>query len=294
MRISDDDLRAIWQERSEAEPADCLTDTAWARLLSSDADAAERRRASTHIASCASCADQYRGLQPLRSWESDVNRLLSPQHTRGGAWWTGWPTSWWWPALAAAAVVILAAQGVMLSRLVAGRRQNARLESQLAENSRRLSAGESSLSTLQEQLRSETAAKEQLDRLQRQRQAELSTPQLDIAIVDLEPRVAEAVRGAGGPQVVTTAANALVVTLVLNFPPLASTATLEIEVQDANRRVLWSNRTERPRDTAALTLALPTAGYPAGDYVIRIFDVTRGRTLLATYPVVIRHTPDRR
>ena len=33
MKISDDDLRAVWQERSENAPADCLTDMAWARLL---------------------------------------------------------------------------------------------------------------------------------------------------------------------------------------------------------------------------------------------------------------------
>ena len=160
--------------------------------------------------------------------------------------------------------MLLATQGVTLSQLSPGGVRNAQLETQLAENNRRLSISESSLSTLQEQLRRETAAKEQLDTLQQQRQAQLSTPQLDVAIVDLEPRVAGAVRGASGPQIVTTASNALIATLILNFPPLASRAMLEIEVVDATGQVRWTGRTQRGQDTTTLTLALPTAGYPAG------------------------------
>ena len=69
---------------------------------------------------------------------------------------------------------------------------------------------------------------------------------------------------------------------------------LEIEVVDATGQVRWTGRTQRDQDTTTLTLALPTPGYPAGEYVIRLFDVTRGRTPLAVYPVVIRHAPERR
>jgi hypothetical protein len=286
MRITNDDLRAIWQERSENEPTDCLTDTAWVRLLSSEADTAERMRSAAHIASCSTCAEEYRLLRPIESSPPDVatNR------------WTAWRAWWSFPRLglaAAAATVLLAAQGVTLFQLVAGRRQNAQLEAQLAENNRHLSISESSLSTLQGQFQREMAAKEQLDTLERQHQAQLSTPQLDLPIVDLQPRVADAVRGTTKSQVVTTTSTALVTTLVLNFPPLPSRAMLEIEVVDATGQVRWTGRTQRGQDTSTLTLALPTPGYPAGEYVIRLFDVTRGRTPLAVYTVVIRHAAEK-
>jgi len=105
--------------------------------------------------------------------------------------------------------------------------------------------------------------------------------------------VADAVRGTARPPVVTTAANTLVTTFVLNLPPLPSRAMLEIEVVDATGQVRWTGRTQRDQDASTLTLALPTSGYPAGEYVIRLFDVTRGRTPLAVYPVVIRRVPEK-
>jgi hypothetical protein len=296
MRMTDDDLRAIWQERSEHEPAGCLTETEWARLLSKAADTAERMRAAAHIASCSTCAEEYRLLQPLESWGAEVEREFSPPDATATNRWTAW-RAWWSPPrlglVAAAATLLLAAQGVTLFQLVAWRRQNAQLETQLAENNRQLSISEGSLSTLQEQLQRETAAKDQLDALEREHQAQLSTPQLDFPIVDLKPRVAEVVRGPVGPEVVTTTSNALVTTLVLNFPPLPSRAMLEVEVADATGQVGWTGRTQRGQDTSTLTLALPTPGYPAGEYVIRLFDVTRGRTPLAVYPVIIRRAPEK-
>jgi hypothetical protein len=66
---------------------------------------------------------------------------------------------------------------------------------------------------------------------------------------------------------------------------------LEVEVSDQGGQSLWKGRIERDRSTASLTLALPTDGYPAGRYDIRVFDVTRGRTPLATYAVAIQAAP---
>ena len=299
MTLSDDDLRVLWRERSAYVPSGrstCLTDSEWTRLLSKDADAQERARAATHIASCTACAEEYRLLQPLQSWAADVERVLSPPEVAHADRWTGWRA--WWPApgitlAVAAATVLLVTHGVMLSLLIDSRREKTQLETQLAQNNRRLSSSETSLTTLQEELRRETATKEQLNTLQQQRQAQLSTPQLDVAIANLEPRYAGVVRGSSDPQIVTTASNALTVTLILNFPPLASRSTLEIEVADRSGQVRWMGRTQRDQDTETLTLALPSAGYPAGEYVIRLIDVTRGRTRLASYPVVIQHIPER-
>jgi multidrug efflux pump subunit AcrA (membrane-fusion protein) len=289
MKLSDDDLREIWRGPSQGDPSDCLTDTAWARLLSTEADDEERLRAAGHIASCSACADQYRLLQPLQSWGADVERELSPRDAPADRW--NALRAWWSsPRLAlamAAAIVLLLTQGVVLSRFVASQRQNAQLETQLAARASALTASETSLAALREELRSETANRSELKTLQ-ERLAQLSTPQLG-AVVDLEPQYAGTVRGAPDPQTVTTDPNAPSVTLVLGFPPLASRSTLEVEVTAEGGQILWVGRVQRGQDTETLTLTLP-GSYRAGDYVIRLFDVTRGRTPLATYPVVIRQT----
>jgi hypothetical protein len=295
MTLSEDDLRTLWREHSTSVPSDrsaCLTDAEWARLLSKDADTTERVRAAGHIASCVACADEYRLLQPLQSWVADVERVLSSHDASGADRWTTWCAWWSSPRLAlavSAATVLLVTQGVTFSRLVESTRENVQLETQLAENERALSATQISLVAAQEGLRGLTEAQTQLNTLQ-ERLAQLSTPQLDVAIVDLEPQYGGVVRGTSDPQIVTMAPNAPVVRLILNFPPLASRSTLVVEVAEQDGRVRWVGRTHHDQGAATLALALPSEGYPGGEYVIRLFDVTRGRTPLAAYPVVIRHT----
>ena len=299
MNLSDDDLRGLWRDRSAGMTGQsaCLSDVEWTRLLSNAADAPERVRAATHIASCTACADEYRLLHPLHAWGEDVARVLSPADLDQAAGWRGWRQWWALPGIrlaVAAATVLLVTQGVVLTLLIDSRQAKTQLEARLAENSQRLSSSEASVSTLQERLRSETEAREQLATTQQQREAQLSTPRLDATVAGLEPRYPGAVRGSPDPEIVTTTSSALTVTLVLRFPPLASRSTLEIEVADASGQIRWTGRTQRDQDAENLTLALPTAAYPAGTYVIRLFDVTRGRTALADYPVVIRQIPDKR
>ena len=294
MSLSDHDLRALWRERSTlatTEQVECLSSADWTRLLSGAADAGERVRLATHIASCASCADEYRLLEPFKAWMADVEPVISPPRAEPADRWSAWRSWWAWPQLAqVTASLLLVTVGAVSFLLVNDRRARTQLEAQLAENTRRLSSSEASFDALQGQLRREIAEKEQLATSERQRRAQMTTPHLDTAIVDLKPQIAGAVRGALDPPIVTTAADALAMTLVLNFPPLSSRSTLEVDVADANGQSRWTGRSEQNQDTATLTMALPTAGYPPGRYVIRLFDVTRGRTLVATYPVVIRLT----
>jgi hypothetical protein len=101
------------------------------------------------------------------------------------------------------------------------------------------------------------------------------------------------VRGGSEPRIVTITPESLTITLILNFSPLASRATIEVEIADDGGQVHWTGRTQREAGTSTLTLALPGSGYPTGEYFIRLFDVTRARMSLAAYPVVIRHMPER-
>jgi hypothetical protein len=118
--------------------------------------------------------------------------------------------------------------------------------------------------------------------------ARLSAPQLDVPIFDLDPHNVGSVRGSEEPQVVTPDPDASFVTLILHFAPRMSRSTLEVQVTAESGQAPWVSRTVREGSTASLTLALPTDSYPTGRYEVRVFDVTRARTLHATYAVIIR------
>jgi hypothetical protein len=297
MTWNDQDLRALWRRRSMevgATRSACLSEKDWERLMANEADAAERARAAGHIATCTDCAEEYRLLQPLHSWADEARRLLDPGPDRRPGRFTGW-RAWLAPpraalALAAASALVIV-QGTALYRLrVEGRQQIAALEGQLARQTSALSSAQASVATLEERLRTPppVPAGEELTTL-RQRLAELSTPQLDAAIVDVDPQGAGVVRGSNAAQIVTAVSDAPLVTLILNFAPLASRSTLEVEVVDERDQARWAGRIQRDRDTASLNVTLPRQGYPSGAYAIRVFDVTGARKILATYPVTIRY-----
>ena len=292
MKLSDDDLRTLWREQTANVPPDrplCLADADWARLLSKEMDPAERARTAEHIASCSQCADEYRLLQPLQAWGEDVERVLSPGATSRR--WTGWRAWWSSPRLAlavSAATVLLMTQGATLWQFGASTRKNAQLEAQLAEQKAALSSAQNSLTAAQQELERTTAAQGELQ----QRVTQLTAPQLDAAVVDLDPQLGEVVRGGSEPQIVTINPSAPVFTVILNFSPLAARSTIEVEVvQEGQTR--WTGRTQREAGASTVTLALPGGDYPAGEYLIRLFDVTRGRTAFAAYAVIIRHTGQR-
>jgi hypothetical protein len=291
MTIGDDDLIAMWRETSTDVPSHrstCLQDHEWARLLAQETDEQERVRAASHIAACTRCADEYRILQPLEQWSAEVERVLSPPDAARVNRWPAW-RRWWLsprPALAmTAAIVLLVTNGAMIFQVAESRRETSQLQTRLATSEQALSATRASQAALREQAQKGISAEEQLKTLQ-QRISELSTPRLAGAIVDLEPGSGEVVRGAADPQIVVRPL-ASAVTIILNHPPLSARSTLEVAIEDDSRQVRWTDRMARDQDSAALALVLPPE-YPAGRYVIRLFDVTRGRTFLAMYRFVIR------
>ena len=117
MSVTDDDLRAIWQQGSTDVPSDrsaCLTEVEWARLMAKEVNEEERVRAADHIGSCTECAEEYRFLLPLQSWASEVQQAF-PRDKKAER---GDSTSWrrWFAVprwgTAGAAVVLLAVGAV--------------------------------------------------------------------------------------------------------------------------------------------------------------------------------------
>jgi hypothetical protein len=293
MKISDDDLRAMWRTPAAEATADrsrCLTDDEWARLLAADAPDELRERAATHIASCSACAEEYSLLQPLQSWMADVERAHSP-HTATWAdrWLRGWSSPHRFSLAAAAATILLVTNAVILYQLFESRRESARLGTQLTQREGALSEAQSSLARLRESAGRTEGAQAQLEALQEQ-VARLAAPQLVGGLVGLDPTPGEVLRGSSDPQVIVAPSNAPV-TVVLNHEPLTVRSTLEIVIEGKGADMRWTARAQREPDSAAVAVVFP-AGYPAGQYDVRLFDVTRGRMLLGVYPIVIRYSPE--
>jgi hypothetical protein len=292
MTLRDDDLRGHWRRRTDAAPGDrssCLTEEEWQRLASNEVDATERARLAQHIARCADCADEYRIVHSLRPWADDADRVL----VRGEHAARLRVTSWWRARrravlVAAAAVIVIVAQAGAIYYLWAGAgQQSARFEAQLADHAQSLSSAQAAITALEAELRTRPVPRGDMKALQDQ-VAELSSPQIGVPIVDLDPQESAAVRGERQAQVVTASADARSVALILNFAPLPSRVLLEIGIADDNGRTLWTGRAARDAQAATLNLTLPTRAYPPGLYTIRLFDVTGGRKTVATYRVTIQ------
>jgi hypothetical protein len=112
--------------------------------------------------------------------------------------------------------------------------------------------------------------------------AELRTPRIDVAAVDLEPAGSDQVRGAlaGGPLDLSAGA-----TLFLALPGSDASGELEVSVVDGAGKERWSRAgARRHPDLGNVTLHLPPRSLLPGSYEIRIA-AAGGGPLLASYPI---------
>lgn len=297
MTMSEHELREVWRRRSAraaAHRTGCLTEDEFARLLSGEASSQERMHAAQHMATCASCAEEYKLLEPLRDWADDAAREIAPGATvaapvsaasrSGGALFSALPSGW----LLAAACLLIAVLGGALWVLQSGSRERvARLEGQLTRQQDALSATRTEIAKLQAELEAQRG--QQLSTATSPSVA--STPLIDVPIVDLEPLGSGGSRSGGPAQVVTARADAPAVVLILNFAPLAARTTLRVEIVDDKGQTRWSGTTERPRQTASLNLTLPRQAFPPGTYRIRLArpsnGAATGQETLAVYPIAL-------
>jgi hypothetical protein len=287
------DLGELWRGRAAPDRAGCLTEDQWGRLMSGDANAAERAHAATHIASCAACTEEYRLLKPFRSWAEEAAGVLAgPAAVQPG---TAAASRWSWQSgvlpVAAAVLIVLQAGGLFFLQQRSSER-TARLEARLADRERALNSAQSSLAEARAQLRGRPTPQDEGELAAlREAVATQALPIVDMPIIDLEPTGTEAVRGKGGTPLVTVRTAARLTTVILNFEPRPARSTLLIEIADRQGTVRWSGRVAREAGTATLNLTLPRLTYPAGTYGIRVTDVSDGKTI-ASYRVVLGDAPN--
>jgi hypothetical protein len=245
-----------------------------------------------HVSECSACAGEYHLLHPLLDWGAEVRRALSASTRPGLARIPGWLFGRVSPgyALAAiAAIALLIAPAAMIRSVADSQSMNRQLEAALAQQQGEIAAARQVVANLEGRLARETAANTQ-DRLSMQQLAQLPTPRLDVPVIALDPAFEGLVRGAPELRRITRPPDAPSMSLVLNIPPLQSRSTLEVEVMGSDGGIRWAGRTQRQEGDASVTLTLPAAGFPPGEYVIRVLDVGRGQAILGTYPIAVQST----
>lgn len=279
LRLTEDELADLYREqtaRSAGEREDCLEASVLAQLARGESDDSQRDEATDHLLSCRDCAEETRLLMRLEreaeARQDELPGIVPPATGRST------PSSRV-RAFALAASLILPLVGVTLwqwreiaglrDRLdrpptVAGKRSEQQPPAQEASESPDLAPRVAAL-------------EEEIERLSR--------PQLNPAIIDLEP---DLMRGGSDTQVIRVSADASLLNLILSTANVADHPAYALEIRDATGRVLWYGAGLRRSPYDTFVVALPARLFPGGRYAIRVLGIRGKReTLLQQYDVDI-------
>jgi hypothetical protein len=272
----DADLRALYAEAPVRDDASHLSEAVWESLASGELTAAEHEQAIEHIASCQECGGIYRGLRMLQreasTFDAGVPAIEPPAEDTPSAWSLG-PLRPVYLALAASLVLALWSA----SQFVETRR--------LAE---RLTQEESRARGLQASLDEQRAQSERERSQIATTLAELARPELNVPIVDLDPR--SRVRGdRDAAAAIEVPASAKTIAFVLGTSGRHSYPNYAVEITNAQGQVTWSGEGLRKSRFETFTLAVPRSALPDNDIRVRVFGVRNGqRELVEEYSARFR------
>jgi hypothetical protein len=323
MKLTEARLKEIWQEqtaRSTPRQAECLTEELFERLGAGDATSQERTQAASHMAVCSDCAAEYRVLRSLRPLAEQAEAILAAsegapgigQRPRAVGRADTRPFAFWRsiaalvsPARAtfalAALLLISLALGLWLVLLRQGNdREIARLNREMAERDRALASVKESLDETRrrldetvrrsEQEKSAGDSKRYEDEIARLRQTvtELSRPQLDAPIVDLDPSDQTRGNTTGDTARIEAPPTANIITLILNFTGQPSHSVYAVEILDSNGKQVWRGQRALNGPDHAVNLTIARRMIPAGRYLIKLYGLRDGKQeSVADYPVLI-------
>jgi hypothetical protein len=321
MKLTEARLKEIWQEqtaRATPRQVECLTEESLERLATGDATSQERAQAASHLAVCSDCVAEYRVLRSLSPLAEQAEAILAAsgigqrpravrgEDTRPAAFWRSFATLVS-PARAtfafAALLLISLALGLWLVLLRPGNdREVARLNREMAERDRALASVKESLDETRrrldetirryEQEKSAGDSKRYEDEIARLRQTvtELSRPQLDAPIVDLDPSDKTRGNTASDAARIEAPPTANIITLILNVSGQQPHSTYAVEILDSNGKQVWRGQRLRKGPDYSVNLTIARRMIPAGRYLIKLYGLRDGKqALVADYPVLINY-----
>jgi hypothetical protein len=286
MKLSKEELSRLYREQTRRAADDregCLSNE---MLLSASAGKmtdAERGRVAEHLAACSDCATEYRLVRSIRAELSQTATAATEPEQQGARrtfasaaarknWFHATP-----PLVSALAASLLIAAVALGGWVLSLQRESRRLAAQVDARDR-------SISDTQREL-SEAAT--QIAQLRRDVDA-FSQPQLNVPIVDLDPRV----RGIGtASRPIRIPANTNVFTLVLTVEGQTSFPDYALEILDSSGTSIWSGRGLSKSAFDTFTLAIPTRLLKSGgQYRLMLYGLRDSRKqLIEDYRVEIQY-----
>jgi hypothetical protein len=242
-------------------------------------DAAWAGTRSAHLDACPQCDADVKAVQ--RSNE-ELDRSALPRRLAGGAQalpWSRLGSALSSPRLAysgmAASLALAVILGQNVNRL---QTENRRL---VQEQDHSLPQGAPAAALAEAQRERESA--ERRSATLQARIDQLSQPQLNVPIVNLEPSGARRGDLSATPKVELPAGAGLV-TVVLHLDQARKESSYAVEIRDAHGRSVWRGNGLVKSAFDTFTLALPRTPFPAGLYEIRLSaEHGAGSTLVETY-----------
>jgi hypothetical protein len=119
---------------------------------------------------------------------------------------------------------------------------------------------------------------------------ELSTPQIDAPIVDLDPSSPTRGITSGGVTKIEPPPTANFFTLILNITGQRQDSTYSVEIFDSNGKQVWRGQRLRLGPEYKVNLTLARRLFPAGRYLIKLYGLRDGKQEpVADYPVLINY-----
>jgi hypothetical protein len=314
MKLTEAQLKEIWQGRTARETprqAECLTEEQFVRAVTGEMGQQERARMANHLVACSDCVAEYRILRSLRPLAEQAESILAASvapdapeigpKPRAIERADARPAPFWQRLAAvvppargafalAALLLISLALGLWLVLLRQGNdREIAQLNRELAERDRALASARESLDETRKQLEETIRRAEQEkpggdskqynDEIARLRQtiAELSRPQIDAPIVDIESSGPTRGNATGDLWKIEPPPTANFFTLILNITGQPTAFTYAVEIFDSTGKQVWRGQRLRIGPEYKVNLTLARRMFPAGRYLIRLYGLRDGK-----------------
>jgi hypothetical protein len=327
MKLTEAQLKELWQgqtARATPRQSECLTEEQFLRAVAGEMASREREHVASHLGACSDCMEEYRILRSLRPLAEQAEAILAaptaPEATevrpnlrlvgredgRSVAFRQRF-AAFISPARAAFALAALFLISLALGLWLVVRRQGddreiARLNRELAERDLTLAAIKESLDETRRRLDETVHRSEQEKRVGGSKQyddeivqlhqaiAELTRPQLDMPIIDLDPSSSTRGNTTGGASTVAAPPSANLVTLILNITGQQTHSTYAVEIFDSTGKQIWRGQRPRKGRDYSVNLTLTRRMIPAGRYLIKLYGLRDGKQEpVADYPVLISY-----
>lgn len=268
MRLTENELAGLLRQDGRDRCPDAAT---LAALAAGELDASQRDAALDHLAACRDCAEEVRAVAPLEEWSRRAAgappRVVTGAFSRAATY-----------ALAASLVLPLAAVAIWQFLEIR------RLQKTLDVAPRTVVVHRTAPQPRPKETQPDSAPR--IAALETEI-GELSQPQLNPSIIDIEP---DHLRGGEDARTIDVQRGARFFNVILAIAANERFPDYALEIRDAKGAVLWRGAGLRRTEYDTFTAALPSRLLPAGRYELRVLGLRGTREkLIQTYAVRIRY-----